>query len=535
MLPTLREVLATPVLSAADAEVVAGADQLDRPVRWLHPAEVADIASLLRGDEVVLTNGLFLGDDADEIHRYVGSLTAAGVAGLVLELGRRWPAVPAALVEACREHSLALVALHREVRFAAVVEEVGARIHDAQVEDLRAIEQLHDDFTRLDLAQTDAAAILRTIARVAQAPVVLESFRHQVLGFDLARGDHSGVLGEWSRRSREVTTPGRTGYDRRSGWLTTVVGTRGDDWGRLVLITEGLPRRRDYVLVERAAATLALQQLVTGARDGLERGTHAALLAELRAGRITPELLVRCEASHLPVTGCRLFAVAVRGRVEPGAPGVAAPADLGGALAGAARDLGLPVLVGVEADHAVGLVSLAPGRAADAAMQALVRALRGRVAVTVARGEVVGRIEDAPATLVGAEHVLAATESDDPRPWTTLADVHVRGLVHLLRDDERLQAFAGRELGPLLAHDADRGTSLTDLLRVYLESRGGKAGAAKSLLVSRPVLYERLARIEAVLGVDLEDPQIRTSLHLALLARASLDELPGSPATTDTT
>jgi purine catabolism regulator len=31
------------------------------------------------------------------------------------------------------------------------------------------------------------------------------------------------------------------------------------------------------------------------------------------------------------------------------------------------------------------------------------------------------------------------------------------------------------------------------------------------------VLYERLAKIESILDVDIEDPHIRTSLHVAVM------------------
>jgi purine catabolism regulator len=36
--------------------------------------------------------------------------------------------------------------------------------------------------------------------------------------------------------------------------------------------------------------------------------------------------------------------------------------------------------------------------------------------------------------------------------------------------------------------------------------------------VSRAAFYDRLAKIERLLGVDLDDPDIRVSLHVAVLA-----------------
>ncbi|MGC1288881.1 MAG: helix-turn-helix domain-containing protein, partial [Streptosporangiaceae bacterium] len=94
-------------------------------------------------------------------------------------------------------------------------------------------------------------------------------------------------------------------------------------------------------------------------------------------------------------------------------------------------------------------------------------------------------------------------------------------LLHLLRDDPRVQAFAERELGPLLRRDDAAGSQMLATLTAYLEAGGNKAEAAKRAHLARPTLYERLHRIEAVLGVSLDSAQSRTSLHVAVLAQAA--------------
>jgi PucR family transcriptional regulator, purine catabolism regulatory protein len=91
-------------------------------------------------------------------------------------------------------------------------------------------------------------------------------------------------------------------------------------------------------------------------------------------------------------------------------------------------------------------------------------------------------------------------------------------LLHLLRHDPRLQAFAERELSRLLVHDDATGSQLVPALTAYLEAGGNKAAAAKLAHLARPTMYERLRQIEDVLGVELEPAESRLSLHVALLA-----------------
>ena len=104
---------------------------------------------------------------------------------------------------------------------------------------------------------------------------------------------------------------------------------------------------------------------------------------------------------------------------------------------------------------------------------------------------------------------------------STTAGSGLRRLLHLLRDDARLQTFAERELGPLLASDDARGTRLMECLAAYLEAGGNKAEAAQRAHLARPTFYQRLQHIERILGVDLSSPESRTSLHVALLAQAA--------------
>ncbi len=72
---------------------------------------------------------------------------------------------------------------------------------------------------------------------------MLENLAHQVLAADSGGSDPAELLSAWETRSRAVRPGKRTGYDPVSGWLVTMVGARGGDWGRLI-IDLGRRRRR---------------------------------------------------------------------------------------------------------------------------------------------------------------------------------------------------------------------------------------------------------------------------------------------------
>lgn len=545
MYPTVTDVLALPVMRRGSPRLVAGGGGVDNRVRWVHAAEVADIAHLLQGGELVLTTGIALPDDGPALTRYVDELAGVGAAGLVVELVRRWHGgLPQALLLAADRRSLPLITLSEETRFVSVTEAVIALIRDAQLAELRTAEQVHETFTALTVSGAEPAEVLREVARSARLPVVLETLSHDVLAYDSAGTDPSTLLHDWRNRSRAVTVPKRTGYHADTGWLTTVVGARGDDWGRLVLLcptdTRSGPPHPLVVVVERAASALAVHRLLARDRETLERQTHRTLLTELLApGALPVDLTTRAGALGIPLENRTLVGLAIRPRTGQSSPAPALAAqellrDLADATALAARRAAVPALVGVVDDTSVrALITIdRPASSQDdtsvaPVLRRLAKGIRHVIEpnpralpVVVAVGTTVGTVVDARRTLVEAAHVAQAalrTDGDD-RDYHRLADVRLRGLLHLLREDERLTAFAERELGPLLARDAHAGSRLVDALRHYCEHGGNKSAAASAAHLSRTAYYQQLARIEQVLGVSLEDPESMLSLYVALLA-----------------
>ncbi|MFD9738056.1 PucR family transcriptional regulator [Umezawaea sp. NPDC059074] len=532
MYPTVAEALALPVVRRGGPTVVAGAAGMQARVRWAHVAEVADIAHLLRGGELVLTTGMLLPTDEAGLTRYVDDLAAVGAAGLVVELVRRWSdEVPGVLVAAAERHGLPLVTLAHETRFVTVTEAVVALIVDAQLAELRAAEQVHETFTALTVAGAEPAEVLREVARTAGLPVVLETLGHEVLAYDAAGADPTALLADWGQRSRSVTVSERTAYHEDAGWLVTVVGARGADWGRLVLVSPEAPPHRHVVVAERAASALAVHRLVARDRESLERQTHRTLLAQLLGeSQPPPDLSARAAALGVPLERRQLVGIAIRPGTSPSPAQTLATQevlrDLAEATALAARRVTVPALVGVVDDTSVrALLSLPPQAGLDGVLRRLAKEVHRMAATTqhglpvvVAAGTTVAAVSDVRRSLGEAVHIAgAALRSPGTRLYHRLDDVRLHGLLHLLREDERLRAFADRELGPLLARDTNQGSRLVELLRCLCEHGGNKSAAAAAAHLSRTAYYQQLARIEQVLGVSLEDPESILSLHVALL------------------
>lgn len=98
---------------------------------------------------------------------------------------------------------------------------------------------------------------------------------------------------------------------------------------------------------------------------------------------------------------------------------------------------------------------------------------------------------------------------------TRPADLGVYRLLLALRESGELIPFVERTLAPLLA-DARNGDSLIETLEAFFASNGNLSEAARRLGLHRNSLLYRLGRARELLSHDLDDPELRLSLQLAI-------------------
>lgn len=526
--PSVSAVLSMEVVKFALPTVVGGNAGLGRSVRWVHVGEISDIAQYLGGGELVLTTGIALPTDDRGLRRYIAELDDVDAAGLIVGLGRRFldADLPQSLLATADKRQFPIVVLGRETPFVRVTAVVNRLIVNSQVEELEASEAIHRTFTEISVEGAEPAQVVRQAARMARRPVVLESLAHKVLAYDAAEIDPALVIDDWEHRSRAAQLSDRTGFDQANKWLVTVVGARGQDWGRLILLTDGPPTTREVMLLERAASTLALNRLVTRDLESLEMQAHRNLVTDLIVhAHPVEELARRARALGVPVRGRRLLGVVVRSALHPPAEVLAKQRqsqEIADAAFQALTSAGMQGLVGAVDEILVEvLLSLGPREAESAAISRFTSALNQSLVadVVIGVGSCVTDLSDARRSLLEAEQVAdAAIYAPDRRPYYRLPDVRLRGLLHLLRDDARLQTFTERELGPLLAYDQRHDTKLLDALALYLEHGRNKSAAADACFMSRTSFYDRLLKIEHILDTDLKSVETCLSLHVAVLA-----------------
>ena len=493
----LGQVLDHPVLQPAHPALLSGEDHLDHAVRWVHTADLYDIAPLLRGDEVLLTNGVGL-MGVDEIGRrlYVRRLAESGVAGLLFEVGRTFEEVPPDMVDEARDVGLPVVVLQPALRFTEVAEAVNSELIDRSVARLR-----HADEVSRTLSEA--------LARGASLSELIEQIG-ATLGTWVQLSDYAGrvVVAAGS------ADPGDTELSSEAPVLV-----EGTAWGRLAVGAGGVAEVLVDAVMDRAptvlglclireqkdvAGTLRAQQLLLdqlAMNQSVERGL---LEARMRAAGVAP---ADHEYACLAVDPLRVESAAkIVDRLI--------------------RTVGHGVFGLVEGT----LCALAAGQTDDASpnlatvLRAAARdALPRQTRLCAAVGRAVRDPSDLPRAMSEARATLALGQHLQVRQ--SVVSVQALALERMLTAHGNLDAtrqFVDDQIGILERTDSAKSGQLSHTLEVLAACGGNKAEAAKRLHMRRQSLYYRLEQIARLLDVDLDDPKQLTTLAVAVTARRML-------------
>jgi sugar diacid utilization regulator/GAF domain-containing protein len=322
--------------------------------------------------------------------------------------------------------------------------------------------------------------------------------------------DDAAILGRVQAMATGSRRPARSRIEGRMCHVAPVIaGT--DHLGSLVFVGPELGDA-DTRTLERAATVTALLRLNQRAHDEAENRVRGELFAELLAGPVHDAVAVqrRAALAGIDLTCAMTVAVAV-----PGAGGVAGPLKADAiALARAAH--------GLVMAHGDRIVLLLPGSEAGAVARSIAQRLHasGDGQVTVGAVGPLPDLSQVPEAERQARRCAQALrhlarEGDGATP----DELGLYGLLLSEAADDQVEAFIRATLGRIETHDIERGTTLLDSIERYFEHDGNVARAAQDLFVHANTLYQRLDRVDRIIGPQWRKGDRALEVRLALRLR----------------
>src|SRR5690349_8652782 len=409
---------------------------------------------------------------------------------------------------------------------------------EVQLAEIRLSHDIHERFTKLSLDGAGLQSILEVIGSLAGGRAALYSpDGYRVRGV----GESSDGMpprihfpATAGTAAREV----RINAGRPPRPLDVVPVRAGAEMLGLlaVSIDDGAVESEGRVrALEHGSTVLALELSKERAAAEVERRLRGDLVEEVLAGALEPDEAERV-ARQAERLGHRLphraWVVVLEADDDKTEAALAARGQqdrLDGALSGLVRSRLLGALTLVRSASAVFLVpdDLAPDLATveKLAGQVLAAAAPGMKpgSASVGIGNVANGVGELARSHVEARQALRLTRRAGSRG--RIASYRSLGAFRLLlevQSPDALRRFVDELLGSLLQYAQSRDTPLLETLEALSAARWVRRAAARSLGIHINSMSYRVERIQALTGLQLDDPETRVAISIALRARAML-------------
>ncbi|MCL6736701.1 PucR family transcriptional regulator ligand-binding domain-containing protein [Streptomyces neyagawaensis] len=482
-------------------------------IHWAHTSEMSDPYPYLLGGELLLTAGVHIPEAAGSgtyFDDYVSRIVAAGGAALGFGLAPVHDSVPRALVAACDTYELPLIEVPPRTTFSGVARAVWQLMAQARHTELRRVTEAQQSLAAAASRPDPVRAVLRQLAQRIGGRAVL----YGPEGTELAAS--GGDPGE--------------AITRALGTLTAVVhphSSGGAGNGATSPDAPAATAARAQQPPEPTPRTPA--PAPTSATDTVD-GTHLTAYALGSPPRFALAVATphRDPGTHTITSVAAVLLSLLTGEQQSGT-GAARVSALVRLLLGSDPQDVAPLLGGADAWLVVHARPTDDASSPDPLTAAALGAALGSALVD-AHGDVVRVLLPAGREVIAQPGWTCGVSAPaGPEAWPSADAQAARALARaratrtaLVRHGSRTAladlvpaedatAHARTLLAPLAGSPA-----LVETLRTWLSLHGSWDRTAVALAVHRNTVRQRVSRCAALLGADLDDPDVRMELWFAL-------------------
>lgn len=534
----------------AGTKVVAGTDGLDREVTWASRLRSAPPAfgHIAGGEIVLLPPGVIdMIDERLTLADAIRQLTAFGVSAIAIDGEADLDARSAA-----DAGHMPLLLLPHHVDFSMLERNASRTIAERRREVQHLGQEAGRRLMELAIGGEPVAELTGELSRLANRSVALESRDGRLLSFHaepdngLSEHDAARILQQtnahahgWLRSvgSSSAAEPPTHSWQTETGWTRVVAPVSGREGllGNLsIFAPTGAERPEDTILASRGAAASAVTLTREVATANVRREVELNVLDEMLDGALRSEVSLVQQAQRLghdlQQDFCSLIA-----RVDPAQSGLSRTREgrwtiLEEGLQRTTRASNENILWRVRnttADVVWPVTETSDLHAfAGTTRNALNAALQTRgldEVVSIGIGRPGHGIQGIRRSHQEARQALTlGRRLHGSGHITNFDDLGMYRLILAAEHLPELTMFQDEALGSLLSYDKTHNSNLIQTLEAFFAANCSPKEAASILDVHRNTVLYRLDRIGDISGMDLDDPDTRLRLHLALHVRMAL-------------
>ena len=559
------------------ARVLAGLGGLNRDIEYVTVVDTPDAADWLRGGEFVLTSAYAVRDTPEGQVDLIRRLITTQAAALGIKLRRFIDALSNEALACAEQADFPIIELPYELAWADIITPVLDEVLQRQAEVLQRSIGIHTQFIQTVLRGGGMPDIAATLSEQISAPVAVIDSRWTILAsvgslahacpnLDIDWSDLVAIL-ESAEAGKGQFQIGSEKWDLASditrihikpasedsqvpphSLITAPIGSEESGYGRLLIMeVEGRPfGDMDAIAIGHAVTTVTLEALRLKTAEDVERRFRVNFWDDLVHQRFESQMdaINKAKAFGVDLT-CPNIVITISpdpamhhgngATLLPGPEFVRLQDDIVLAISKLSLSQASRPLVAFPYRQGVSVILPWKGDRENV-LSARTEAIRTATELhnylgkefspkTVSVG--IGRYYRDPMAIAmsyreASQSVILGRSIFGPSSLTHFDSIGIYRIMLHGANHVELKDFMSYQLGMIEAYDSGHDTDLLTTLEIYLkEGCNAKATADKLFLHVNTVKY-RLGRIQHLAGIDLQDPETRFNLGLALKIRRYL-------------
>ncbi len=558
---TVRELLGMDVLQGA--KLLSGSGGLDHRITKMDVMEVPDILDWVKPGEFLLTTAYSIKDTPEKLKHLIEALNGKGLAGIGIKTRRFIQEIPADALAASDSLDFPIIELPYTASFADIMQPVLVEVMNQQMAMLQRIDTFNDRLMKLMLrgGGMDEIALAIHESMGVSIAIMDDVFRsHVVLCESGVRSDIEGVINTLGQQRNKPAA-----YDELAGeyirFADNLAGKRTvrymipikseeRKYGRIILWEDlRTLTPMDLSTIEAATSLVALDLMKKLSLFEGENKHRIEFFEDLLSEEEFRQRRALEKAAYFNFDSSQIYSVAVISytqtenlyRMTPNNTGYLN--YLGSRLVSLVeRQIwsgGHRVLFGSKSDRMIlmyGSSSEIPDIEIKESVLKFFSDIQKAASadglaqlISIGIGRPCREFQRLPQSYREAGRAAETSRLNPDKPGPVHYDD--LGIFRILSYEElqpELIQFYKETLEPLVAYDKEKDSQLVETLKKYFECRSNLKRVSEVMFTHYNTVIYRMQRIKDILGKDLDDPDIRLNLQIALKVLGLMGSRKGS-------
>lgn len=539
------------------AKIIAGEKGTGKKIIKVNIMEVPDIIDWVVEGELILTTAYSIKDNLKALKELIPKLHKKKVAGLAIKPGRYLDVIPEYMIDTANKLNFPLIELPYEASFSDIINPIMTEIINNQASLLKNLEEAHKQLMGILLEEGDLKDIGKALTRLVNNPVVIKDviFTNTYISLPNENPDLEEELIKKADQQQTISSRyyqlqhHHIGEDiiknKRVNKLTMPIVAGNKTYGYIIVWEmDSKLEVFDILTIENSSAIGALIIMKDLSIMEVEKRHKREFLEDLLSSdpNLQKSAIERGQIFGLEFgkdNTIMIISLDDIGDIYKKTPNNEEfiqqyKNNIRRIVKNSAKELNQQIIMGDKSDSII--ILLAVDHMSEAKKVKEITTTLGKrviekaqtilpnISISIGIGRYYPRMEDLNKSYEDAKKSITLGKLFKKESIIHFDDLGIYRLLYYENLKPELIRFYSETLKPLVEYDRKKDTELVKTLESYFENGGNLKSISKELFTHYNTILYRIQRIEEICDLNLQNPQDRLNLEIALKIMGIISE-----------